>query len=81
MKFRLTFKTPDVLDYLNQDPGPCDKCFDCNQTCLACVRADCSSFVEHELQKQCAQKFVQYGECITVEFDTDNSSAIVIPIR
>lgn len=56
MKFTLSFKTPDVLDQLDEDI-----------TDLETLR----------LANQTVKKFVEYGEYITVQFDTETQSAVV----
>ena len=58
MIFRLSFKTPDVLDYTLED------------------------YPEYQNEiKALAEKFIEYGECISIEFDTDAGTATVIPVK
>ena len=69
MKFRLSFKTPDV--------------FDC--VMFACSDSELDVELEEQLtlRDQChmlAKKFVYYGECIDIEFDTELNTATVVPI-
>lgn len=54
MKFRLTFKTPDVVDQL-----------DCDESKIE----DCVKVVD---------MWTEYGEYITVEFDTEELTAKVV---
>ena len=76
MKFNLTFKTPDVLDAIEREfPLP--------------SRSDFNSDDEYEIEKakvedqreeavEFAKKFVEYGETIVVEFDTEVGTATVL---
>ena len=57
MKFRLTFKTPDVLDQL-EDQGLTE--------------------AEVDAAKRKASLFIQYREYITVEFDSDHQTPVVL---
>lgn len=68
MKVRLSFKTPDVIDYAiedllldpNNDP-------DTNIEQINKVKTTCD-------------KWVKYGECITVEIDTEDNTCVVLPV-
>ena len=42
------------------------------------MRADSGDI---ETAKEVIEKFVQYGECVTIEFDSEKQTAIVIPVR
>jgi len=55
MKVRLTFKTPDVCDFIDEE--------------LA------------ERTKQISQKWIEYGECLTVEIDLEAETCIVVPLK
>ena len=57
MKIKLTFKTPDVLDYA----------------------IDGMDEDSQEEVKELAKKFIEFGEYLTIELDTENSTARVIP--
>lgn len=60
MTFTVHFKTPDVMDQLDDDyvsPEDLDK------------------------MQKFAAKFVEYGENITVIFDTENGTASVVPLK
>lgn len=59
MKFHITFKTPDAVDYAVDEHG--------------------QEFKEEI--KETAQKFVRYGELVTIEFDTETQTATVLPVR
>lgn len=56
MTFRLTFKTPDVVD----------------QLCEYMDVSELSDAVEF------TRKFIKYGEYITIEFDTEKGTAVVV---
>ena len=58
MKIRLSFKTPDVVDYAVED-----------------LTED-----EQAEVKSACEKFVEYGECLTIEIDTETGTAEVIPV-
>jgi len=59
MRFKATFKTPDVLDYaLEYFEGE-----------------------DRETAKELAEKYIEYGEYITIVFDTETQTATVLPIR
>jgi hypothetical protein len=60
MKFRVTFKTPDAVQYaLEELPADAD----------------------WEAAQKALDKFVEYNEYVRIEFDTDNRTATVLPIR
>jgi hypothetical protein len=82
MIFTLTFKTPDVIDQaydqVNYDPQT--QC-DCEDICV-----DCSRLIEQAEDNKneissFSKKFVEYGECITIEFDSDLGTATVLPVK
>ncbi len=56
MKFQLSFKTPDVLDQLDEVLDPDDQ----------------------EAARETARQYLQYGEYLRVEFDTDTETATVV---
>lgn len=59
MKFRLSFKTPDVVFYAVKGESEENK----------------------DAIERCLEKYVEYGECVSIEFDTDDPSyAVVIPV-
>lgn len=59
MRFKATFKTPDVLDYA-----------------LEYLEGE-----ELAEAKELAEKYVQYGEYVTIEFDTETQTATVVPLK
>jgi len=65
MTIRVTFKTPDAVSYA------LDRVLDCN---------DPEEFEQAEVAQKAIDKFVRYGEYITVEFDTDKGTATVVPV-
>ena len=73
MKFTVTFKTPDAVDYA----------IDRAQEDLDVEGYD--EEVAYEMQEDLryklglvTSKFVEYGECITIEFDSDLKTAKVV---
>jgi hypothetical protein len=76
MKFTVTFKTPDALDYAIEDAAN-------NDSGIEAIaddeeREDAKFALKMEL-KMFAEKWVRYGEYINVEFDTDAGTASVRP--
>lgn len=61
MKFTVTFKNPDAVDYAISDIAPTEK-------------------VAKEMKKA-TLPWVQWGEYITVEFDTESGEATVVPAK
>jgi len=59
MKIKVTFKTPDALDYA-LDGVPEEE--------------------REAVEEKCA-KWFRYGECVTIEVDTDAGTAVVLPAR
>lgn len=68
MKFQLTFKTPDILDEISFDPKgmSVEEREDALNSRFKCEKT--------------AKKYVEYGEYITIEFDTSDNSARAIPL-
>jgi len=68
VKIRIPFKTPDAVEFA-----------------LAEATSDiCDQDLRHDFQDRYSDtidKFVKYGECITIEFDTDLGTATVVPVR
>ena len=64
MKFQVQFKTPDALHYAITDA--------CGKVELEKREALLDSL------NYTANKYVRYGECITVEFDTESQTATVV---
>lgn len=79
MKFRVTFKTPDVLDSALSDAWSEAHCEDHEYRdagCSACI--DASEESRHQV-KELAEKFIEYGEYVTIEFDTETQTSTVVP--
>lgn len=76
MRFSITFKTPDAMDDAIKDAVFADSDCDCG-LCPECreVRQE----KEPSLRKV-AEKFIEYGEYITIELDTETGTATVIPL-
>lgn len=86
MKFRVTFKTPDALDYAIKDMNGSESCGapECgdNGNPSMCVDCEYSSDLVRDAEYEAralADKFIRYGECVTVEFDTDAKTCVVVP--
>jgi hypothetical protein len=69
VKFRLTFKTPNATDAIVDQ--------------LDAEYNDDSEEKQEmkEAMEDVAEKFVEYDEYVTIEFDTDGQSATVVPLR
>ena len=71
MKIRLSFKCPDAVDtaleeeFGNSDP---DKVSEDQVDNLVAAKAVCD-------------KFIKYGEYVSIEMDTETGSATVVPVR
>ena len=82
MKFRVTFKTPNALnDVYNQEAFDPETMCDCGGRCIDCDRLLYESDETIDEMNEVARKFVQCGEVIVVEFDTEKDTATVIPIQ
>lgn len=71
MKFRITFKTPDVVEDAIRKAVSSNSSSE-EENDLDDLRFECEDVVE---------KFVKYNELITVEFDTESSTATVIKAK
>jgi len=71
MKFRVMFKTPDAISDAIYDHGFSLKPTDSEE------EAD-AKFEFATKMKKVADKFVSYGECVTLEFDTDTQTCEVV---
>jgi len=76
MKFTITFKTPDAMDDAIKDAvfaesdcdcGLCPKCREIRRENEPPIRA-------------VAEKFIEYGEYVYIELDTETGTATVLPI-
>ncbi len=71
MKFQITFKTPDVVeDTIRKEL--LEKGLDVDSE---------AHFANQEAMTDVTDKFVGWGESVTIEFDTDKKTAVVVPIR
>lgn len=61
MKLRVTFKTPDALEYALKDA------------------AEGTSEEDIIAMEHLTSRFVQYGEYVTIKFDTESGTATVLP--
>lgn len=82
MKFSLTFKTPDVLEQAldnikNKYSSDCDHCGDC----IGCEAMEDSFREDRELIECFTDRFIKYGESITIDFDTTEGTAIVKKVK
>lgn len=69
MKFRVTFKTPNATDAIDRELES-EYNVDSDERYLLGVA-----------MKELASQFIEYDECITIEFDTETKSATVVPLR
>ena len=74
MKFKVTFKSPDAV-YQSTVDAASDAAHHIiddeeRDQAMSDIRTDLMDF---------SDKWVRYGEYITIEFDTDNKTATVIP--
>jgi hypothetical protein len=80
MKFRITFKTPDTVDDTIKDLTFADSECDCG-LCPDCKETEESKHEVIQGIKTLIERYVRYGELITVEFDTDTGACTVVPAR
>ena len=76
MKVRLTFKTPDVVDYAIEDLDPVD---DQNLEDLGESEAEAED-LKDDIRRSC-EKWVKNGEYLTVEIDTETGTCTPIKVR
>jgi hypothetical protein len=83
MKFTITFKTPDVLDGVLEEykETHCEYCDEFYDGCVNCLQLVERNTKATEAIKACGERFIKYGECISIEFDTDANTATVLPVR
>jgi hypothetical protein len=60
MKTRISFKTPDVVDYAVED----------------CVDEEDKEFLTEFLSQ-----WIKDGEYVSLEFDTEKGTAVVLPVK
>jgi hypothetical protein len=83
MIFSLAFKTPGALDdllYRYQDTH-CEQHEEHNQDCNACGALEEEACHSIQEIKECAAKFVEFGEYVYIQFDTTQGTASVIQIK
>ena len=76
MKFKVTFKCPDVYREATLEQAA----FMANLTGLPTNSDEYQMAIDGEVRKadKLAEKFVRWGEYVTVEFDTDAMTATVV---
>ncbi len=73
MKFRVSFKTPDAVDYAIENVlGSERNALELNEDAFI-AREEIKGTI-----KEMCDKFVSYGECVTIEFDTETKTATVV---
>lgn len=76
MKFQITFKTPDAVENAIEEIVPKVELGDFDDE--EASEADyCRQKTVDDL-KEFVARWVRYGECVTIEFDTDNCTAVVV---
>lgn len=81
MVFRVTFKTPNAFDLILEEITNT-----ANVEMAETEVEEHKNIIENQLQdnildiESIKDKFVKYGELITVEFNTDLNTATVVPI-
>lgn len=87
MKFSVTMKTPDVLDYamknarqdLLESRGLNDEDY---PTIEDLPEVDYIAVSElYDTMKNTAEKWIRHGEYVTLEFDTETGACIVLPAK
>lgn len=75
MKIRVTFKDPDVV------ADEIERCVSADVATLGLSKVEADAVAELRAEKvvEFVSKWVKYGEYITVEFDTDAGTAVVVP--
>lgn len=87
MKFRVTFKTPDaVYDAIHDEANKIMKrkrevMEDALGYTLTDPEVEAITQARVYEMSRCADKFVEFGEYITIEFDPKENTAKVVPVR
>lgn len=88
MKFTATFKSPDALQHAITAETSDDSCgaSECGAEGSPGMCVDCSFHADTNRERAdemyaLGQKFIQHGEYITVEFDTDAGTCVVLPAK
>ena len=77
MKIRLYFKTPDAAEFAITAAL---KNLDRDNTGRSEIYKDSTETLRAEIEFA-LDKFVEYGEFVTIEIDTDKGTAIVVPVH
>jgi hypothetical protein len=81
MIIRLSFKTPDILDAVNEHVVMhCEVHDDHDRACWDCRETKMNAKHEAQNIKDRLGKFIQYDEYVTIEFDTEKGTATVVPL-
>ncbi len=75
MKLTVSFKTPDTVEYAIKGELEYD---DVGDSALDFDTLTEKRAVKREAFQEVCDKFVSYGECVTIEFDTETKTAIVL---
>lgn len=83
MKFQVFFKTPDAFEFAlkEQMDSHCEDHVEHNPDCHICLLLEETCCENISQIKKIQEKFISFGEGITIEFDTHEGTAIVISIR
>jgi len=82
MKIRLSFKTPDVTDAVEEYVVKhCEVHDEYDHDCDACIDRKHEAKYEVRELKDKLGKFIEYDEYVRIEFDTETQTATVLPVR
>jgi hypothetical protein len=76
MKFRVTFKTPDALEYAAQEVSVVEARQQAEHDGATFYDAQGEAY---DAAIEFGKKWVKYGEYVTIEFDTEAGTATVVP--
>lgn len=80
MNIRITFKTPDVLDILdNYVVKHCGDHDDYQQYCADCFNYKREANNKIKDFKNKLRKFILYDEYVSIDFDVETGTATVVP--
>ena len=79
MKIQVTFKTPDALEYAARNYAE----FFVNQNAKLIEQeydGDVELFISDKKEEfeQFAKRWIEYGECVTLEIDTELNTCVVL---
>ncbi len=92
MKFTVTFKTPDTLEdsikeKMDNYADHCGGSLACRESsdkkyasCDDCEEQRNKLLTMKEEAEKLGNKFISYGEYVTIEFDTEEGTATVVPL-